>query len=439
MFETFLITTSSAGLQPLGSAAQRSFELITGTIGARLDQAHADLFAEPVATRHGDRIDWYAPMPGKAVPLPELDPGDQARVRTALGRKIAAIRDLADLLAGSDTADDQRLAEALANAIEIPSPAMVHVVRASDGTLHPVLVHWGWVADEQKMVRGVLTGMVPRPAAPGTAGSGDAAPPPGGRSRRRFFWLILLGWLLLAALLGTILYLLITPCGLDRDRLFFCPPDGPAIDAARAERRVIDDEIARLERELALMDRVCKPTIPLLVPQVAPEVVPEEEPETNPAPVPPAFPKPPVPQQEDQSQTEADRAEIDRRITKRGAARGALNFALAWASRDDIDLYVTCPAGQTISYRNRSACGGTYDLDANVTRRTAVDDPVENVVFNDVTPGIYRIRAQLRSARTEGPKTVTLHVLRRDGRSQSFSGTVGAGQNEWTMNISISR
>ena len=36
MFEALLATTSSEGLKPLGSAAQRSFELVTGTVRHRL-------------------------------------------------------------------------------------------------------------------------------------------------------------------------------------------------------------------------------------------------------------------------------------------------------------------------------------------------------------------------------------------------------------------
>jgi len=154
----------------------------------------------------------------------------------------------------------------------------------------------------------------------------------------------------------------------------------------------------------------------------------------------PEHPAPePVIAPEDRTKTDRDRADVDRRIAERGAERGGLNFVLEWGSTDDIDLSVTCPAGQTVSYKNRGDCNARYDLDANVTRATAVTDPVENVVFQEVVPGIYIVTARLKGNRTDGDKPVTLHVLRQDGRSQSYSGTVGRTRPEWTVNISISR
>jgi hypothetical protein len=429
MSEAFLITTSSEGLQPLGTAPQRSFELVTGAVRDRLGPAHAALFAEPVATQHGDMIDWYTDWTGKAVPLAELSQEQQATVRDTLGRLIGDIRAEAEKLEPSDAAEDLRLSEALFNALEIPDEKMIQVVRGADGVLHPVLVHWAWVRDEQKAVRGILTGMVPRrvptPAA-GTAAAAtlaSAAPIPAGQPAANglWWWLIVLGWIVLAALLGLILYLLIAPCGVNRQGLIFCPTEGAGITAAEAERAVIEDTNAALERELALADRTCQPTIPV-VPAV-PAV-----------PAPPAFPAP-----VDETQTQQDREDVDRRISERGAARGDLNFALEWDTVDDVDLYVTCPTGEEISYKNRSACGGTYDLDANVANASLITDPVENVVFEQAPIGIYKVRAHLRGERTQGTKTIVLHVLRRDGPSQSYTGKVGNGQSEWVTNISISR
>lgn len=449
MFEAFLVTTSSDGLQPLGSAPQRSFELVSSTIRDRLGSTHANLFAEPVATEHGDMIDWHAPMAGKAVPLPELPEAEQAEVKQALGALVTDIQCVADELADSTDASDQRLGEALANAIEIPDEAMVHVVRDTDGALHPVLVHWGWVRDEQKSVRGILTAMVPRARPVGAdAALAITASAPVGWTSPVWWWLILLGWLLLAALLALILYLLIAPCGVNQGRLVFCPADETALSAADLERQVIEDRILRLEHELALKDRVCKPTIPLqpsvpngTAPETAPVTpVPDTPESTDPTPVDPPKVDDSVPlEPEDSNQTEADRDDADRRITERGAERGDLNFVLEWSTTDDIDLEVTCPTGQVISYKNPTDCNGTYDLDANVKRDTAIEDPIENIVFQPAQPGLYKVRAHLKGIRTDGDKTVTLHVLRRDGPSQSYSGVVSEGRREWTLNISISR
>lgn len=433
MFEAFLATTSTEGLQPLGTAAQRSFELVSGTVRDRLGAEHAALFAEPVATAQGDVIDWHGTVSGRVMPLPDLPDEDRDRLRAHLGRLVGDIRAEADRLAQSDAAEDQRLSEALRNAVEIPDESMVRVVRDKNGDLHPVLVHWAWVRDAQSSVRGVLTAMIPRPVSAVDLGTGPVSAPAG--LHPGWWWLIVLGWLLLALMLGYILYLLVAPCGVNQRGLIFCPREGPAIHAALVERQAIENQIAGLEHELALRDRTCQPTIPILPATPQEPAEPEKGETGNPAA--PAFPAPQKGEL-DGTGTDAERADADRRITERGASRGALNFVLEWASRDDIDLSVTCPSGETISYKNRAACGATYDLDANVKRANAVEDPVENIVFADLVPGLYTVRAHLKSNRTDGDKEVTLHVLRRDGKSNSYTGVLGDGRAEWSVNISIS-
>ncbi|HCH61957.1 MAG TPA: hypothetical protein DFR83_04070 [Deltaproteobacteria bacterium] len=65
---------------------------------------------------------------------------------------------------------------------------------------------------------------------------------------------------------------------------------------------------------------------------------------------------------------------------------GALRFTLQWDDQTDLDLYVTTPAGNTISYSNRSADGGRLDVDD--TRGGA--NSVENIHFNeDLASGPY--------------------------------------------------
>lgn len=255
MSGTRLITTSSEGLQPLGSAAQRSFELVTGAVRARLGEEHAALFAEPVASEHGDRIDWYAAGDGEAIPMARLSPEERSALKARLGEMVAAIRAEAGRLGTSGDADDQRLSEALVNALEIPGEEMVLALRAADGSLRPVLVHWAWLRNERAAVRGVLSAMVPRaaPAPPAAPGAGRAG------FRR---WLIGFGWLALAMMIAAILYLMVAPCGLAPGGPDFCPSDPPALAAAYSEQAAIEDEIAALEREIALADRTCQPVAP---------------------------------------------------------------------------------------------------------------------------------------------------------------------------------
>jgi hypothetical protein len=424
MFETRLATTSSEGLQPLGTAAQRSYELVSDTVRNRLGSDHANLFAEPVATEHGDKIDWYAPVQGTAVPLADLKEAEAGTLQATLGRLIGDIREEAQRLGESADVQDQRLSEALLNAIEIPDESMIHALRQPDGTLQPVLVHWAWLGAERQSVRGILTALVPRPQPLETAAAG--APAAISAASPVWWWLLLLGWLLLALILAAILYLLIVPCGLSGSRLVFCLAPAAEISAIPLERQVIEEEIARLEHEIALLDRGCQPTIPVLPPPPgtapAETPVPPERPETAP-----------------QAEAERDSKAVIEDLDARGAKRDKLNFALAWNSLDDIDLAVTCPTGQTISYTNRGDCNGALDLDANVTRADAISDPVENIVFDQVQPGLYKVTVRLKSDRSGGDKPVTLHVLREDGRSLTYSGTVSDKAPEWSLNISISR
>ena len=197
MGDTFLTTTSTAGLQPLGSAAQRSYELVSGTVRQRLGDAHAALFAEPVASAHGEAVDWYAAGEGTAIALSDL-PEDEARdLKAMLGSRVAEISALAETLRGGDAADDRRLAETLANAIEVPDEAMIYALRRPSGELQPVLVHWSWLRDERQAVRGILTAMVPRDVPlsvaerEAEAAAAAARPPWAG-----WWWLILLGWII---------------------------------------------------------------------------------------------------------------------------------------------------------------------------------------------------------------------------------------------------
>ena len=419
MPDRMLITTSTEGFQPLGSAAQRSYELIHGSVRDRLGAEHAALFAEPVASEAGDRIDWYTALDGPPTPLSDLSEPDRLALRARLGGMIGDIRAEADAAAARGTPDDQRLSEALKNATEVPDEASIFAIRDAGGDWQPILVHWAWVSNQQANVRGVLSAMVPR-----TTPLADATP---ARSQMSPFWwwLILLGWLLLAAMLGAILYILIAPCGVNRFGLTFCPTEPPVQKDAYEEDRVLSDEISRLQRELALLDRSCQPRVPIL-------------PATPATPVTPAIPLLPLPEV-DQSRSQQDRDAIGKRVTDRGASLGALNFVLEWQGEDDIDLYVTCPAGETISYSNREGCGGYYDLDANVAQVAAIPDPVENIVFENAALGLYKVRAHLRDNRTDGTKTVTLHVLRDGGPSRSYTGTIDPETGEWSVNISISR
>lgn len=65
---------------------------------------------------------------------------------------------------------------------------------------------------------------------------------------------------------------------------------------------------------------------------------------------------------------------------------GVLRFTLQWSTSSDLDLHVRTPSGAVISFRNRTADGGTLDNDS----RGSTAAHVENVFFDSTAlPGRY--------------------------------------------------
>lgn len=78
-------------------------------------------------------------------------------------------------------------------------------------------------------------------------------------------------------------------------------------------------------------------------------------------------------------------------------ATGDIRVTLRWNDASDIDLSVTDPFGETVSYGNRSVTsGGTLDVDANAACDTVMGSPAENIVWNGTPP--------------DGRYTVTVHL-----------------------------
>lgn len=78
-----------------------------------------------------------------------------------------------------------------------------------------------------------------------------------------------------------------------------------------------------------------------------------------------------------------------------GYSSGNIQITLAWATGADLDLYVSDPAGYTLSYQNRqSPTGGFLDQDARgACNRRQANNTVENVYWNTPNPpsGQYQV------------------------------------------------
>ena len=64
---------------------------------------------------------------------------------------------------------------------------------------------------------------------------------------------------------------------------------------------------------------------------------------------------------------------------------------MAWGSTRDLDVFVRCPDGDTVTATVLQACGGRLDLDTNGSDNAPVTDPVEHVVFPNPQKGPYRV------------------------------------------------
>lgn len=431
MGNLFIATTSTEGLRPLGTAPQRSYELIIGSVA---DTQAALMFAEPVSSDYGDTVDWYTERTGRVRPLSGLDEEAQAALRARLQELVAKVRAQADKLGEADETDTDslRLGEALSNALEIPGEDSIYAVIAPDGTVEPVLVNWAWVEDRQSAVRGVLSGVDTRQAAEAAAAAA-AAQAAAARARADdataedvaeperaavvatepsalWWWLYGLGWLILALLTATILLLLIAPCGLRLPGVpSFCPVGQASASELDRRTTMLRDQVAAVEREIAMMDRACQPD-PERPDFLPPRTVVEPRPVVPPA-------------------AEPDLAEIDR-LDRAGAQIGELTFSLIWDGPDDLDLEVTCPGGERLFWGIRSACGGRVDIDTGVGEPSP--EPVENIFFETPAPGAYTVRVTMPTSRRNGAPQPFRMLVREGDQVEAFEGIVSGREIEWS-------
>src|SRR5690554_474626 len=107
---------------------------------------------------------------------------------------------------------------------------------------------------------------------------------------------------------------------------------------------------------------------------------------------------------------------------------GDVQVTLRWNSRDDLDLAVTAPSGETVSYtRPSSPSGGRLDVDSNARCSTSLQNPVENVFWNsgNAPEGEYVARVSLYN-RCDGDRTSIPFELSitLDGNTETQTGTI---------------
>lgn len=108
---------------------------------------------------------------------------------------------------------------------------------------------------------------------------------------------------------------------------------------------------------------------------------------------------------------------------------GDIQVTLRWATSDDLDLSVTDPNGEVVSFFTpRVGSGGQLDVDANAGCLEQSSTPIENVFWpaTQAPTGNYTVTVNLFQPCTDGSPvsfTVTLLV---QGNTETLTGTVDA-------------
>ena len=435
MFEAFLANTSTQGLSPLGTAPQRSFELISGTVREKLGDRHAALFAEPVATQYGDRFDWYAATAGKPLQLDDLDGEDRVTIQAELQDLLGDISEFGQLLLTNNDPDQQRLGEALCNAVRFPGKDCVFVLE--DGEVRqPVLLNWAWVSDTQAAVTGDLSGrdwavhQQKRAAIRATSDAPVTRTEPQTtystvaertpltttyvmvveRTPLSPWWLMWIGWLLLLLMIGAILYLTVEACALRLPGLSsYCPP--AELEASAEERYTLflRNQIAGIERQIGSAARACRP-----------------EGSISPIPVP-----------RDRSDLKQDTGGT--RLAESGGREAQLNIALLWDLIADSHQDLKCPRDRIINFGNRSACVGRLDIGGNHDIATTVPNAIESVYFDAPPEGVYSVSVPLYNARGQSTQQEFRSHIKDGAEVKMFEGQVVEGQVDWTQQYEVRR
>jgi hypothetical protein len=444
--DTILIaTTRQEGLHAIGTGGQpviQAYDQLARYLRRSFSEEHARLFAEPNHNPSRGTVDWYAAADGPLVPLTEAGPDLRHAVETRLARLRDDIRQRAGVLAKSGDGGDRLLGQMLELALEIPSEDHIYCVGEQ-----PVLACWGMLRDEPQAERGVLRKFVPYtppppPPPPPPEPSAAEAVPAGGAAlasapaavtlvERPLWWLAWLLWLVFALLIAGIFIVLLSGCGIGpswlagRGFVNLCPGpavaadprESPELQAELARERVLEGEIRRLQRRVALERRRCA---------TAREAPPEG------APSGPGSGSGDGTGQGDGGQGAGgdapDEQTFDDRLEREGGETGAITVTLAWEGRDDLDLRVRCPDDSQIYFGNQNACGGELDVDMNAGGRMS-DEPVENVVWPEgaAPPGRYAVIVDNFYGRDSGEDPTPFRVRIRIGdRVEIVEGSVAA-------------
>ena len=293
MANAILLKTSSlADIQPLtisGQLLTNSYWTLQDEL-RKIGQEHAGLLSEPNRNSQRNEIEWTSNLVGKPVPFDKLDAESRRRAEVSLTRLLNDVTGYISRLKASDDKANQRMAEELEFALEVPNEQDIFLIGRQ-----PVLTNWGHVPRGPVVPQQLLWKIVaeaeaaqkrnheedlqsqpapvPRVAEPtglstlSVDASGvavlelDAANDHG-------FWLTPLLWLLLGLLLLLIGSLLLRHCGIGLPSLYnwaghggfnYCSIGERARlrSSVHGKRTALEQELARLKEQLEMKRQAC--------------------------------------------------------------------------------------------------------------------------------------------------------------------------------------
>lgn len=158
MAKILLRSGSLDDFQTVGENGQSVFDLalqIRETLRLRKQQSLIDTLAIPQINDNGDRVDWYAPFPGKVSGWAAADAQTREQAMLTLKNTITAADALSLQCMRSDKAAQVRFGALLAKALQFPGSNHVYLV---DGK--PVITFWGFVNLNEDIADDVLACLV---------------------------------------------------------------------------------------------------------------------------------------------------------------------------------------------------------------------------------------------------------------------------------------
>lgn len=449
-----IATTPQQGLHRLGTGGQpvtSAYDQLARYLQRALGDNHARLLAEPNDNPGQAAVDWYAEGEGEVVRYVDADPDRKRAIETRLAQLRDEIASRAAELSRSGQGGDRLLGQMLELALEVPSEDYIYAFGDQ-----PVLTCWGTLTDAPRPERGILRKFVPyspprstsagHPAAGAATPGGGAPPSPppplggvamagagGGtvvNAEQPLWWLAWLLWLVFGLLVAAIFIVLLSGCGVSvpgfgwlgqRGLVNYCPVPvqaealaaPPELEAEQARQQVLEDELRRLQLEIAAARRQCG----------RPEGEGAAPAEGAPSETPPA-----------DAGADPD-ADFDSRLDREGGQRGEVTVTLMWNSDADLDLHVECPGDRSIFYGSPRACGGELDVDMNVGGAMS-SEPVENIVWPEgaLEPGTYRVIVNNFNSRSDGetPTPYRVRLIRGDQR-EIVEGEIATADDRQTV------